>query len=293
MAKMKNSNRFNESSYRTLTQANLGAEKLDNQELPKRYPQFKAEKAILDPHGGVLLASRALQTLQSLALSRGVRIQQGRVEEIVDGENPHLLTADKREIECQKIVLTTGQWSNTLLARDLTRVSPTRQQLFYLRPPHEFDQFLPGSCPVFFTDSHYGLPAAGITAIKISPKELPEEVDPETAKRSVDEEQLDKCRAACRRFIPALADGKVVKSKVCIYDMTGNSDFVLDSDPINSSIVYGYGFSGHGFKFAPLVGKLLAQLALDQESSFDLANFSIITSKRRKPTIGSQLGKGE
>ena len=288
-----NSNKFSEASYRTLTQANLGAERLDNVELTRRYPQFKAEKAVFDPHGGVLLASKALQTLQTSAQSEGVRIVQRQVSKIQGGEHPILTTTDNEQISSRKIVLTAGQWSNSLLDRQLTQVKPTRQQLFYLRPSNGIDHFLPGKCPVFFTDNHYGLPAAGIDAVKISPKELPERVDPETAKRSVDQQELANSREACRRFIPSLADGKLVQSRVCIYDMTENSDFVLDSHPGNLNIVYGYGFSGHGFKFAPLIGKLLAQLTLDQKPSFELANFSIIPSRRRTPTIGSQLGKGE
>ena len=289
----KSSNKFSETSYRTLTQANLGAERLDNTELTARYPQFKAEKAIFDPHGGVLLASKAIQTLQSLAKSHGVRIVQRQASKIHTGEHLLLTTTDNEQIDSQKIIFTMGLWSNNTLAQGLVHVTPTRQQLFYLRPSIGLDRFRPEKCPVFFTDNHYGLPAAGIDAVKISPKELPEEVDPETANRSVDEQQLDNCRDACRRFIPALADGELVRSKVCIYDMTENSDFVLDRDPNDPNIVYGYGFSGHGFKFALLIGKLLAQLILDEEPSFDLARFKIIPSRRRAPTMGPQLGKGE
>ena len=288
-----NSNKFSEASYKTLTQAHLGAERLESREIRSRYPQFKAEKAILDPHGGVLLASKALQTLQELAQLRGVRVIQRQVAKIVGGENPHLLTMDNEQIDFRKIVVATGQWSNSLLDKGMPPVKPTRQQLFYIRPSIGIDRFLPRRCPVFFTDSHYGLPAVGIDAVKISPKELPETVNPETANRSVDEQQLNHCRDACRKFIPDLEQGELVHSKVCIYDMTENSDFVLDRDPDNPDMVYGYGFSGHGFKFAPLVGKLLAQLTLSQKPSFDPANFSIIPSKRRTPTIGSQLGKGE
>ena len=288
-----NSNKFIETSYETLTHANLGAERLDNLELARRFPQFRDQRAVFDPHGGVLLASKAIHTLQTLARSYRVRIVQQHVNRIDNGKHPILTTTDDQQIDCQKIVMTTGQWSNSILAKRLVHLRPTRQQLFYLRPSIGIDPFLPEKCPVFFTDYHYGLPAAGIDAVKISPKELTEQVDPENAKRTVDEQQLSKCRDACRRFIPALAEGNLVQSKVCIYDMTENSDFVLDRDPDNPNIVYGYGFSGHGFKFAPVIGRLLTQLILDQEPSFDLVNFSILPSRRRTPTVGSQLGHGE
>ena len=56
--------------------------------------------------------------------------------------------------------------------------------------------------------------------------------------------------------------------------MSRNSDFIITRDPEHSGLVYGYGFSGHGFKFAPLIGRLLSELATDQSPSFDLARFT-------------------
>jgi len=122
---------------------------------------------------------------------------------------------------------------------------------------------------------------------------LSESVDPESAKRSVDDEQIIDCREACRRFVPDLADGEVVQTKVCLYDMTENSDFVIDKDPERTNVVYGYGFSGHGFKFAPLIGKLLAELTQDEKPGFTLERFSILPARRRTPALGAHLGKGE
>jgi monomeric sarcosine oxidase len=289
----KNANGFNEASYKTLSQMRLGAERLDALELTKRFPQFRSEQAFVDPHGGVVLASKALFAFQSLAESQGVKIRQGQAREINLEDNPHVTTQTHEKIEFRRLVVTVGAWSNILLRKEATTITPTRQQLIYFRPRKELDRFRPESCPVFFTDKHYGLPAAGIDAVKVSPKELSEYADPESAKRSVDDEQISDCRDACRRFVPDIADGEVTRTKVCLYDMTENSDFVLDKDPDQHDIIYGYGFSGHGFKFAPLIGKLLAQLALDEKPSFNLERFSAIPSERRQPTLGAHLGKGE
>jgi glycine/D-amino acid oxidase-like deaminating enzyme len=85
----------------------------------------------------------------------------------------------------------------------------------------------------------------------------------------------------------------VVQTKVCLYDMTENADFVMDRDHDHRDIVYGYGFSGHGFKFAPLIGRLLAELVLDLEPSFDLSRFSAQRSQRKPQLTSGQLGKGE
>ncbi len=289
----KRANKFNESSFKTLTKLGLGAQLYEGPELKKRYPQFRADRAFFDPHGGVLLASKSLETLASQAIARGVKIIEKQVIAIQDGSGLAIKTLDGETVRARKLVVTAGPWSNHFLNDRLTGIVPTRQQLVYLKPSWNIEKFKPSSCPVFFTDHHYGLPAVGIDGVKISNKELIDPVDPETTNRSVDPKQIEQCREACRRFVPALADGQVVRTKVCLYDMTGNSDFVIDRDPDNHDIVYGYGFSGHGFKFAPLIGRLLAELALDGEPGLDLSRFTVRKSQRNPQLTSSQLGKGE
>jgi monomeric sarcosine oxidase len=286
-------NRFNESSFKTLTKLGLGAQVYEGPELKDHFPQFRADRGFFDPHGGVLLASKSLEALVSIAGARRVRILEKHVTAIRDKSGLEIETLDGETIRARKLVVTIGAWSNDLLKDVLTKITPTRQQLVYLKPSQGLMRFRPSSCPVFFTDHHYGLPAVGIDGVKISNKGLDDPVDPETAERSVDQKQIEQCRAACREFVPDLADGKVVQTKVCLYDMTGNSDFVIDRDPENRDIVYGYGFSGHGFKFAPLIGKLLAELVLDREPSLDLSRFSVRKSGRKLQTTSGHLGKGE
>jgi monomeric sarcosine oxidase len=289
----KNANAFNEASYKTLSRMRLGAERLSKNDLNRRFPQFRAEEAFFDPHGAVILASKALTTLQSLVAARGVKFLKGQAQKIVFDDVPNIATDSLGSVEFRKLIVTIGSWTNSLLRPGLTPMKPTRQQLVYLKPRTGLDEFRPGTCPVFFTDKHYGLPAAGIDAVKMSPKDIPEVVDPETVNRTVDDEQFVSCRQAARKFVPGIADGGVVRSKVCLYDMTENSDFVLDQDPKHANAVYGYGFSGHAFKFAPLIGQLLAQLTLDSKPSFDLERFTIDPGRRRKPMLGAHLGKGE
>ncbi len=288
-----NANKFNESSFETLTKLGLGAKIYEEPELKKRFPQFQADRAFFDPHGGIILASKSLETFASRAGARGVRILEKQVTAVRNKSGLEIETSEGQTIRARKLVVMVGPWSNSFLKDGLTKITPTRQQLVYLKPVRNLVRFGPNSCPVFFTDHHYGLPAVGIDAVKISNKELIEPVDPETAGRSIDQEQIEQCRAACREFVPDLADGEVVRTKVCLYDMTENSDFVIDRDPDDRDIVYGYGFSGHGFKFAPLIGRLLAELVLDREPSLDLSRFSA-RKPRRKPRLTSgQLGKGE
>lgn len=149
-------------------------------------------------------------------------------------------------------------------------MTPTRQQIVYFKPKTGTDKFRPPGFPVFFADQYYGLPAVGIDGVKVSHKNLWDPVDPDQANRSVSPEFIKSARALCNRFVPELADADAAHTKVCLYDMTQNSDFVIGRDPEKHGVVYAYGFSGHGFKFAPLIGKTLAELALEKPTSIKI-----------------------
>src|SRR5207245_2061412 len=182
--------------------------------LKKRFPQFQANMGFFDPHGGVLLASKSLETFASQSGARGVRILEKHVIALRDKSGLEIETSHGDRIRARKLVVTVGPWSNSLLRDGMTGIIPTRQQVIYLKPSRGIGKFSPTSCPVFFTDHHYGLPAVGIDGVKISNKGLTDPVDPETARRSADLEQIEQCKAACREFVPDLADGEVLRTKV-------------------------------------------------------------------------------
>src|SRR5437867_12015454 len=191
-------NRFNESIFIILNKLELGSHIYDCTELKKRFPQFQAGRAFFDSHGGVLIAAKSLETFASEAGRRGVKILEKHVTKVRDKSGLEIETAEGQTIRAKKLVVTVGSWSNGFLKGGLTGMTPTRQQLVYLKPSRGRERFRPSSCPVFFTDYHSGLPATGIDRVKISNKELIDPVDPETARRSVDQEQIEQCRDACR-----------------------------------------------------------------------------------------------
>src|SRR5260370_11928665 len=184
---------FNEASYQTLSSMKLGAEQLGAEELRKRFPQFRAEKGFFDPHGGVLLASKALSVFSDVIEKPGGEIRKGQARKLIFGDHPSVETADGQNIRFHKLIITIGPWSNSLLNPKLTSMIPTRQQLIYFKPRKSLDPFRPRTCPVFFTDKHYGLPAAGIDGVKVSPKELNDPVDPHNTNTSVNTEHIQEC----------------------------------------------------------------------------------------------------
>ncbi len=268
------SNRFNRESCVTLREMGVHVEELDESDLKARFPQFTATHAYLDPHGAVLLASNILASLSGMARKRGVKVLENhKVTRLKGGGDQVEVETPGGTIRAAKVIVTIGPWSNTLRSESLSHITPTRQQIFYFQP-NDLGPFRPNRFPVFFADQYYGIPAAGIDAVKVSHKGLADPVDPDSANRSVDLGMGATCREVCGRFIPSLADAPIHRSKVCLYDMAPNSDFIIAPDPERPSVIYGYGFSGHGFKFAPLIGKLLAELVLGLPPSFDLGRFT-------------------
>jgi monomeric sarcosine oxidase len=268
-------NMFNEESHKTLKRIGLKTGELERKQLEKKYPQFNAERAYTDPYAGILLATKALLTFAREATKGGVKIIENmRVTRITSKDGrPTIEDSKGNRIISKKLLITAGSWSNNFLRKSLVEMTPTRQQLLYFEPPEE-QLFAPPRFPVFFADQFYGIPSAGTDAVKISHIGREAPTDPETAKRTVDPEEVDACRQLLRRFIPKLSSTKLVRSRVCLYDMTPDKDFVLGHDPEENNIVYGYGFSGHGFKFAPIIGKTLAQLMIGNDTGIDLTRFS-------------------
>ncbi len=276
MSEDEESNKFNKYSFQVLRERDLGAEWLEARDLKKRFPQFTATEAVLDPNGGALLASKALRLLSSQARQNGVQVLENTQATKIASGSPAVVvqTENQGDIQCRSVIVAAGPRSNLLRRENMVDITPTRQQVVYFNPGTSIDDYRPSKFPVFFADQHYGLPTAGIEGVKVSHKGVWAPVDPDKTDRTVDPATVEQCREVCQRFVPELADKPVLSSKVCLYDMTKDSDFVIGSDPENSSIVYGYGFSGHGFKFAILIGKLLAELATGKPTSFDIARFS-------------------
>ena len=126
-------------------------------------------------------------------------------------------------------------------------------------------QFEPERFPVFITDSTageiYGFPVYGVPGLKCQPRRW-EIADPETVDRSTRPLENRDCLELAARVLPGVGP-RVVKSAVCLYTMTPDTDFVVDRHPKQPRVAIGAGFSGHGFKFAPAIGELLAELVTD------------------------------
>lgn len=280
----------------SLDATSLDYEHLNKAEMAKRYPQFALEdgmEGLFHADSGLLKTSRCVLAHTRLAQERGATvIDQSPVLKITPSEQGVEVQTEKETYGCDRIIITVGSWAKGLLADqgiDLPlKIMPC--QLGFYQPKNAAD-FEPGKFPVFFAHMNgdygempYGIPhedpSVGLkitTFYGWNTVEQPSEID-----YTPSQEWTERIRNWASQFIPDAA-GPLISTRRCLYTLTPDKDFVVDQHPDYPQVVIGAGFSGHGFKFTTLMGKMLADLAVDgstphDTSLFKLARFQLVAA---------------
>jgi monomeric sarcosine oxidase len=266
----------------------LESEKLDSRQVSARFPQFDSSAfafGVYDPSGAILHAETAVRALIDLARQRGVEIVEGaRVLEVTQaaGSRVSIVTESGHGIECERAMIASGPWSRKLLPFLEDKLTTTRQELVYFEPGLEQSNsshlsFEPNNFPIFLEleSGFYGFPIHHAGAMKIANHHKGAEVDPDSAEEEVGEDFIERCRAFFSEFIPGLADARVREARVCVYNNTPDDDFILDWHPQLDGVLVVTGFSGHGFKFGPAIGRIAAELLMTDRASFNIDRFRL------------------
>lgn len=277
--------------YEALRAEGLDAELLDSQQVAARFPQFNSSAfayGVYDPSGAVLHAETAMSALIGLARQRRVEIiEEEQVVEVKQAaaNRVSVVTGSGKEIVCERAMIAAGPWSRKLLPFLQDKLTTTRQELVYFEPTGgtispgapRMPGFEPGSFPIFLEleSGFYGFPIHHGRAMKIANHHKGAEVDPSSTDDSVGEQFIERCRKFFAELIPRLADARVCETRVCIYNNTPDDDFIIDWDPQRNGVLVVTGFSGHGFKFGPTVGRIAAGLLLSGRTSFDIDRFRL------------------
>lgn len=264
-------------------QYDLKCEVLTPAQLLNRFPGFHLPNtlvAVWQPESGFVLAERSIVAHVLLAAAHGAEIHEH--ETVLDWEvrSKEVIVRTDRDSYCaKKMVITAGPWAAQVVERLRGTVKPERQVLIWVEPKRP-ELFQMGAFPVFYmqdeVDKFYGFPVYGIPGFKIGKyNHLKEQVDPNTMDRKCHSKDEEVLREAIRKYFPD-ADGPTIDMKTCIFSNTEDEDFILDLHPDFPEVAIAAGFSGHGYKFCPVVGEIMADLALQGESkSFDLRPFQI------------------
>ncbi|MBE9141107.1 N-methyl-L-tryptophan oxidase [Nodosilinea sp. LEGE 07088] len=272
----------------SLDASNLDYEHLDKADIAQRYPQFALEdgmEGLFHADTGLLRASRCVLAHTRLAQERGAAVMdQTPVLKVIPTESGVEVQTDKETFSCDRIILTVGSWAKGLLAEqgiDLPlKIMPCQLGFYQPGTPTNFE---PGKFPVFFAHMNgpygempYGIPHEDPSiGLKITTfygwdtVEKPSEVD-----YTPSQAWTERIRDFARQYIPDAA-GPLISTRRCLYTLTPDKDFVIDQHPNHPHVVIGAGFSGHGFKFTTLMGKMLADLAIEGQTPHDTSLFKL------------------
>ncbi|MEL6763054.1 MAG: N-methyl-L-tryptophan oxidase, partial [Cyanobacteria bacterium J06607_6] len=272
----------------SLDESRLPYEYLSQAEIAQRYPQFALEEGmagLFNPDGGLLKTSRCVLAHARLAQARGATvIDQTPVLNITPSENGVEVQTETETYGCDRIVLTVGSWAKGLLAEqgiDLPlKIMPC--QLGFYEPKNAAD-FEPGKFPVFFAHMNgdygempYGIPHEDPSiGVKITTFYGWDTVDkPSEVDYTPSQAWTERIRDWASQYLPDAA-GPLLYTRRCLYTVTPDKDFVVDQHPDYPHVVIGAGFSGHGFKFTTLMGKMLADLAVEGKTPHDTSLFKL------------------
>jgi sarcosine oxidase len=176
-----------------------------------------------------------------------------------------------------RVVVAAGPWLPELVPGLAALFTAARQPLLWL-DPQEPALFTPERFPVFVWEwkpgwAFYGFPDVG-DGFKVAVHHHGEATTPDTVDRRLRPDDEEAIRELVRRFFPA-GDGELREFAVCLYTNTPDEHFVIDRLPDDERVLVASPCSGHGFKFAPAVGEILADLATGESPRFDLAPFAL------------------
>jgi len=257
----------------------LPVQTLSADKIRRRFPALNPPgnyHGLLDTRAGLIDVAAALGCALQGARSLGaeLRLDQEVQGWSVVGREVQVSTRGER-IRAKRLVVAAGAWSSAILKALKLPLVARRQVLTWFRPRRP-EWFQPGAAPIFVfaPGGFYGFPEIAGAGVKIAYHEkgdpLPEfpvQVPPPS------EADLGPLLRDVARFVPGLLDPRrppldqMLAAKTCLYTMTPDGHFIVDRHPRYEQVLFGAGFSGHGFKFAPVIGEVLADLALEGKTA--------------------------
>jgi sarcosine oxidase len=263
-------------------------EELAGAEVNRRFPGYRLPAslgAIFQRDGGYLLSELAVKTYAEAARAQGAEIHEQ--EKVLrwesDGRGVKVET-DAGEYRAMRLVLTAGPWTGLVGAKLRPLCQPERQVLLWTEPlePNLYER---SAFPVFNMESpegrYYGFPNHEGEGFKIGRyHHLEQRVDdPADIDRVCGPGDEAVLRLGIENYFPA-ANGATRKMTTCIFTNSPDEDFFLDRYPGEEQVFVAAGFSGHGFKFCSVVGRIMADFCLERAPAWDLTRFSVSRSPR-------------
>ena len=261
---------FEYESFKILERRGHKIERMNSAQLWKQFPAWNPERyqdGVLELEAGYVESSRVVATLMERAKSTGVELRESTRFSQLDESDERVkgIVLDNGErTQGDAVVMAIGAWTPYVLPFTRKFLRATGQPVFHLKP-RQPELFAPQRFPVFGADisttGYYGFPLSREGVLKIANHGSGREMSPESPKRAVTPEEEENLREFLSSTFPALADAPIVYSRVCMYCDTNDGHFWIAPDPERPGLIVAAGDSGHGFKFAPVIGEIIADAA--------------------------------
>jgi glycine/D-amino acid oxidase-like deaminating enzyme len=258
---------FEYESFTLLEQRGHRVERIDSKQLRERYPAWNSERypdGFLDLEAGYAESGRAVATLIQWAKSLGVELRENAKFRDLDEAGDRIkgiVLEDGEKIAATAVVMAVGAWTPYALPFTRNFLRASGQPVFHLKPKQP-ELFTPERFPIFGADisttGYYGFPLNRDGVVKIANHGPGREMSPDSPERVVTKEEENQMRHFLSDSFPALADSPIVFTRICFYCDTPDGNFWIAADPERPGLTIAAGDCGHGFKFAPVLGGIIA-----------------------------------
>ena len=250
-----------------------------------QFPQFKFPddfEILFEPEAGFITPEKAIRLYASQAKKNGAAIHSN--EKVIDwkkDKNIILLKTDKQTYQCDKLIITAGAWAGKMIPGLADKIKVTRQFVAWIKTKND-DQFELNKFPCWMIsddekhECYYGFPLldtekfgepAGLKLAHHFPNDV---TDPDKVDRQATEKDIQNLKYCLNKYLPGVFDS-ILHTKICLYANSPDENFIIDKLPgYEENVSIACGFSGHGFKFASVVGEILADLAIEGRSDLPI-----------------------
>ena len=277
---------FERGSVEMLRAAGIKHDELSAKQIKKRWPQINLEDVnwgIYEHEGGYLNARASCQLVVNTFLALGGEYRQAAVdhEDLESGKWKSLALSDGSKVNADFFLFACGPWLGKLFPQTIgDRIRATKQDVFFFGVPAGQRDLDDLKLPVWAEHRdrfRYGIPGNHGRGFKIADDTRGETFDPTDGERIVSSTGLSAIREYLGLRFPAMKHAPLVETRVCQYEQTPDSNFIIDRHPANDRVWLVGGGSGHGFKHGPVIGEMMTKLVLregEPQPYFKLSRFT-------------------
>lgn len=248
----------------------------------RRFPALQVPAdfvGVLQPDGGILFPEAAIRVQLALAQAAGAEVRSDKmVRAIEPAASGVRIVTERGVVTAERAIVAAGPWIKRLLPGLPAPLRVTRQVVGWFAPADPA-LFAPERCPVFMIENRdglfYGFPAGAKPGIKFAKHHHADQtVDPDAPVGPLTDSDEAMLRAALAAHLPS-ANGELLDHQTCLYTVAPDGDFIIDGLPAAPGVIVASPCSGHGFKFAPVIGDILADLAIAGRTPHDISRFRL------------------